>query len=286
MAAPPQALAADWLGACRRATDRLRDVLVEHPTSEQRVEETGIRGEGGDRTLVIDRAAEDGVFRELERLHDEGARFSALSEERGHVDFGSDDVLVVIDPIDGSTNAKRGLTHVGISIAVAEGPTMADVRFGFVADLGTGEEWTARSGEGALFGGAPLPVSPPERRDREGRLEIVALESADPRWMVPAMGRLEGRAHRLRIIGSVAISLCQVALSRVDGMATLWRTRAVDAAAAQLVVRESGGHVAFPGCGGPLDFPLDLEPNAPVVAARTERGLADMLAVVDAREAA
>ena len=49
----------DWLQACRTAVDGLRDVLREHPTSRERVVETGERGEGGDRTLVIDAAAED-----------------------------------------------------------------------------------------------------------------------------------------------------------------------------------------------------------------------------------
>ena len=59
----------DWLGACRRAAEGLRAVLREHPTSTQRIIETGERGEGGDLTLVIDAAAEDAVFSELERLH-------------------------------------------------------------------------------------------------------------------------------------------------------------------------------------------------------------------------
>jgi myo-inositol-1(or 4)-monophosphatase len=275
-----QALDADWLGVCRRATRGLRQVLRDHPTSHERVEETGSRGEGGDRTLVIDARAEDVIFAELERLHDGGARFSALSEERGLIDFGSDEVLVVIDPIDGSLNAKRGLTHHAVSIAVADGSTMADVAFGFVVDLGTGEEWVARRGAGVLLNGAPLPAVPPERRDSDGRLEVVAIESADPRWIARSVGALEEHAHRIRALGSVAISLCQVASGRVDGMLTLWRTRAVDAAAAQLIVRESGGHVAFPGCDEPLGFPLDLDPHAPVVAALTEAGLEQLASII------
>src|SRR5919206_3363187 len=115
-------LSHDWLGACRRAAKGLEAVLREHPTSTQRVVETGERGEGGDLTLVIDAAAEDAVFSELERLHAGGARFTAVAEERGFVDFGDPDVRVVIDPIDGSMNAKRGLTHHALSIAVADGP--------------------------------------------------------------------------------------------------------------------------------------------------------------------
>src|SRR4051812_45217823 len=100
------ALEADWLDACRRAADELRAVLCENPTSRERVIETGTTGGGGDQTLVIDQAAEDAVFAELERLHGEGHRFCAISEERGMVDFGDSEVRVVIDPIDGSMNAK------------------------------------------------------------------------------------------------------------------------------------------------------------------------------------
>ncbi|CAA9503674.1 MAG: Inositol-1-monophosphatase [uncultured Solirubrobacteraceae bacterium] len=281
MTVSPDALTADWLGACRRAADGLRAVMREHPTSKERIEETGVIGEGGDRTLVIDQESEDGVFRELEKLHDAGARFQAVSEERGLVDFGSEDVTVVIDPIDGSLNAKRGLPHVGLSIAVASGFSMADVEFGYVLDLGTEEEWVARAGEGVLFCGEPLPDPPPERRTKDGKLEVVAIESSDPRWIAPHIGRLEERVHRIRAIGSVAISLCQVANTRVDGMLTLWNTRAVDCAAGQFIVRESGAHVVFPGCGdGPLDCPLDLEPHAPVVAARTEQGIEDLIGVL------
>jgi len=83
----------------------------------------------------------------------------------------------------------------------------------------------------------------------------------------------------VRAMGSIAISLCQVAETRVDGMATLWKSRAVDCAAAQLIVRESGGLVRFPGMGDPLGAPLDLEPRAPVVAARTPEALEALAAL-------
>jgi myo-inositol-1(or 4)-monophosphatase len=281
--ARPEALSADWLGASRRATAELRRILHEAPTSQERVKETGNRGEGGDQTLVIDQGAEDAVFAELEKLHDGGARFSALSEERGLVDFGSEDVLVVIDPIDGSMNAKRGLTHHAISIAVAAGNTMGDMEFGYVFDFGPDEEWVARRGEGVLLDGKPLPEPPPPRHDEDGKIELVAIESADPRWIAKRMDHLVEHVHRVRAMGTIAVSLCQVALTRVDGMATLWKTRSVDAAAAQLIVRESGGFVRFPGNGGDLDAPLDLEPGGPVVAARTREDLERLAEVVTDR---
>jgi myo-inositol-1(or 4)-monophosphatase len=269
-------LAHDWLSACRRAAEGLQAVLRAHPTSTQRVIETGERGEGGDLTLVIDAAAEAAVFAELDALHARGARFTAVSEERGLVDFGDPGVLVVIDPIDGSLNAKRGLTHHALSVAVAEGPTMADVVFGFVYDLGPGEEWRAVRGGGAHLNDAPLNDPMPERRRRDGKLEVVAIESADPRWLAASSDALVSVTGRVRAMGSIAISLCQVAATRVDGMATLANCRAVDAAAGQLVVRESGGLVAFTAMDAPLAAPLDLEPRSPVVAARNETTLGEL----------
>jgi myo-inositol-1(or 4)-monophosphatase len=266
----------DWLAACRRAVDKVRVMLDDRPTTAERIKETGTRGEGGDRTLLIDEAAEDIVFAELQGLHDAGARFTAVSEERGVVDFGSPDVRVVIDPIDGSVNAKRGLPHFALSVAVAHGHTMADVVFGFVRDFGPEEEWVARRGGGAELDGMPLDRGLEERRTGDGKLEVVGVESADPRWVIESAAELAEVAHRLRAIGAIAVSLCQVAAARFDAMATLKRSRAVDAAAAQLVVREAGGRVAFTAYDDPLAAPLDLEPRSPVIAARTDAGLADV----------
>jgi myo-inositol-1(or 4)-monophosphatase len=274
--AAADALTADWLGLCRRAAEALRDVLAEAPSTRERALETGERGEGGDRTLVIDSAAEDAVFALLDELHAGGYRFRAVSEERGEVDYGDPGVLAVVDPIDGSLNAKRDLPHHAISIAVADGPTMADVAFAYVYDYGPGEEWVARRGEGAMLDGEPLDPGLGERRNQAGKLEVIGLESADPRWIAEVADLLPEHAARVRALGSIAVTLCQVAAARLDGMFTIKRTRAVDAAAGQLIVREAGGHVAFPGFDDPLGAPLDVVAHSPVVAARSAATLLDL----------
>jgi myo-inositol-1(or 4)-monophosphatase len=90
---------------------------------------------------------------------------------------------------------------------------------------------------------------------------------------------LVGYAHRFRIMGSLALSLCQFAAGRVDAVCSLRDSRAVDVAAAQLLVREQGlaiGHAD----AGPWDVtPLDLAPRSLVVAAPTEE-LRDRLAAI------
>src|SRR4051795_3643181 len=184
MDSAPDSAAPDWLGACRRSSAAIRDMLAGRPTIAERVKETGTRGEGGDQTLLIDEAAEDVVFAELDKLHAAGARFTALSEERGVVDFGGDGQWVVIDPIDGSVNAKRGLPHFALSVAVAEGASMRDVVFGFVQDFGPDEEWVAWRGGGAQLDGVALDPAIEERRTGDGKLEVLGIESADPRWVV------------------------------------------------------------------------------------------------------
>lgn len=265
----------DWLAVCGRIGDGLADMLAAHPTTSERAVVVGL-GEGGDRTLVIDQAAEDLIFAELEALHAAGARFTAISEERGEVEFGGGPLRVVIDPIDGSMNAKRGLSPHAVSIAVADGETMADVFFGYVRELPRGEVWTAWRGGGAFLGGVPLRVTDAERRTRDGRLELVALEAAHPGRIGAGGAALSPIAYRVRIFGSMAFALCQLAAGRIDGMATLGPARSVDVAAGTLIVRESGGLVAFTAFEEPLGAPLDLLAHSPVVAARTAAGLAEL----------
>src|SRR3954464_6425583 len=168
----PTATNIDWLPVCRIAVERVRAEMRRFPNLADRSVPTG-RGEGGDIALVIDRAAEDAIFRELEALD---LPLTVISEERGAVDLnGGGPTRVVVDPIDGSRNAKRGIPAYSISIAVADGPTIGDVDFAFVHDLALDEDWHAAPGEGAYLNGErlkPLPADPD--------LEILALEIIHP----------------------------------------------------------------------------------------------------------
>ncbi len=267
---------ADWLGICRRVVAAQRGIYAATASSEERTVYEGV-GEGGDHTLVIDRECEDAVFAELELLAADGASFVAVSEERGEVSFGGGgEARVVIDPIDGSLNARRTIPSHSLSIAVASGASMADVEFGFVHDFGAGEEFTARRGEGARLGGAPARVAPEVEK-----LEVVGLESAEPQWSRAPLQALEGKAYRLRVVGSIAITAAYVGCGRFDAMLSLRRCRSVDAAAAQLFVREAGGTVAFGDL--PLEeAALDLDARYPIAAAGGEAGLATVLAAQSA----
>lgn len=261
-------LSADWPAICRRIAAAQRPIFEETKTSAERTVYEGV-GEGGDRTLVIDRRAEDVVFAELDRLAEEGASFVAVSEERGEVSFGSGgEARIVIDPIDGSLNARRTIPSFAVSIAVASGSSMADVEFGFVHDFGADEEFMARRGKGATLDGEPVRVTAPA-----DRLEVVGVESAEPEWALPAFEALAGKVFRLRVVGAIAISAVYVAAGRFDAMLSLRSCRSVDAAAAQLIAREAGGSVSF-GDGDLGGAMLDLDARYPMAAANDDDGLA------------
>ena len=118
--APDAGARVDWAAACgRMAAGRARRRSTSPPPGHARAEVVG-RGEGGDSTTAIDRAAEDVVVRELEAVAAGGARFRLVSEELGVRDFnGGGPTTVIVDPIDGSLNAKRGLPFFCLSVAVA-----------------------------------------------------------------------------------------------------------------------------------------------------------------------
>jgi myo-inositol-1(or 4)-monophosphatase len=251
----------DWLAICRRAVEDVDGVLAEMPPAER--ERTVGLGEGGDETSAIDEAAERVV---VARLDAEGGDFTLVSEELGiRPARDRSRSYVVVDPIDGSINAKRGIPFFSLSIAVAAGPTMGDVHFGYVYDFGSGEEWTARRGGGAFLNHEPLPeIATPDR------IELLSLEATRTDLVAQHAPALVPVAHRVRVMGSLALSLCHFAAGRVDAVCSLKPARSVDIAAAQLLVSELRLVAGLVDGGALADAPLDLEGRSRIAAATTQ----------------
>ena len=247
----------DWLALCRGAVDDVRAVLGELPARADREPVVGA-GMGGDDTTAIDAAAEGAILRRFESLGDD---LTIVSEEVGVK--GNGRTYLVVDPIDGSLNAKRGIPFFSLSLAVASGPTMAGVDFGFVHDFGTDEEWVARRDEGAWLNGVQLDGEGPK-----DRIEILSFEATRTASVAEKAAAVIDLAYRLRIMGSLALSLCHLAAGRVDAVCSLKPARSVDIAAAQLLVRERGLAIELPDDDLPFgDAALDLEGRSRVVAA-------------------
>jgi myo-inositol-1(or 4)-monophosphatase len=239
----------------------IQGVLASLPTRLER--EPVLRlGEGGDDTTAIDDGAERAVVAQLAAT---GESFVLVSEELGRREFGSGGPMhVVVDPIDGSVNAKRGIPFFSFSLAVAEGPRMADVVFGYVYDFGMGEEWTAERGAGARLGGTRLGSLRPKEP-----IEILSFEGTTTAAIAAEIEGVVRVAGRVRVMGSLALSLCHLAAGRVDAVCSLKGARSVDIAAAQLLIRERGLAIELVGDAAFGDAPLDLVPRSRVVAAAT-----------------
>jgi myo-inositol-1(or 4)-monophosphatase len=193
-------------------------------------------GAGGDRTMELDRAAEAVVFGELGAIAKRGEAFTVLSEEAGRRSFGADYPLVLVDPVDGSLNAKQGIPLFGLMLAVLDGPNVEDIFAGCVLNLVSGETWTSIRKQGAWRGGVPLRVLPSQARDR---IQLLGLETT-PRSLLAAT-RLVERANKIRILGSMALSIAHTAAGGFDVFCAPIPVRVFDMAASLLLLSEAGG---------------------------------------------
>lgn len=224
------------------------------------------RGAGGDRTLELDRACESAILEVLER--EAPQPYALVSEEVGASGSADAPWRVVVDPLDGSLNAKRGLEPFCASIAVAAGDALGDVQVAFIEDYTRERVFSAVKGEGLLAPAGGL------RYDGD-LVEIVLIEAGRPdrhhfRYHdLSAMGAVgASRDMRLRQIGSLALSLCYVATGVADVLVAAVRSRSVDLAAGLLILREAGGGVVTLTGQDILQQPLDLEKRSPFVAWR------------------
>jgi myo-inositol-1(or 4)-monophosphatase len=234
-------------------------------------------GAGGDRTLEVDRACETAMREVLERKAP--APFLLVSEEAGTVGELDSPWRVVMDPLDGSHNAKRGLEPFAGSIAVAKGTTISDVQIAYVQDYARSHVFSAVKGAGLL--------EPPVSADRYVRryVELVMIEAGRPdrhhfRYhdlsAVGAVGR--SRDLRVRQIGSLALALCYVAVGVADVLLAAVRSRSVDIAAGLRILAESGGGAATLSGEDLWAQPLDLEKRHPFLAWRAGLDGAEILA--------
>ena len=226
-----------WLPIFRAIAAEIRATIPPLAGTPRGREEVGL-GAGGDRTIYLDQIAEEIVVRHLEQAYRSGLRFQLISEELGERDFGGEP-LVLADPLDGSFNAKMGLPYYAVVLAVTEGDRMSDVRFGYVLNLVTGDEFHAISGAGAFHMGERLRPMPPVFDGRTIPLvQFDAPSGVEPRERAAPIFAL---AEKVRQLGSAALNLCHTASGAVALQVTPAPVRSFDLAGPVLILREVGG---------------------------------------------
>lgn len=193
-----------------------------------------------------------------------GAGVGILSEESG-IENGEAPILVVVDPLDGSTNASRGIPWYATALCAidADGP-----RASLVADQsGRGVRYEAVRGGGARRDGVPIH-RPPTATELRGA--VVGVSGYPPRYL--GWGQF-------RALGAAALDLCLVADGTFDGFVDcshnahgIW-----DYAAALLVCRETDA--SFEDVDGRTLIARDPELRRTPVVAGTPELFAELLAV-------
>ena len=181
-------------------------------------------GDGGERPdqYALDQVADSAV---LEVLTLSG--LSVLSEESGLVQ-GDTSELVIVDPVDGSTNASRRIPHYCTSLCVVDdkGPSVA-----LVLNLANGERFHAVTGEGAFLNGEAMQPTDCERLDEA----IIGVAGVPPPNLNP---------RQYRTIGAAALAVCSVAAGRLDAyIDPLAHPGVWDYAAGVLICQEAGAVV-------------------------------------------
>lgn len=221
-------------------------------------------GADGTPTQAIDAVAEEAILKGLEASD---AELNVLSEEAGFVDRGGSRTLVV-DPIDGTYNAVRGVPIYATSLAVGD-DRLSTVTHGLVRDLPRGDSYYAERGKGAFLNGVPIHVR--SYRTSEGLFSVYLGTRARPESYDVARV-----ARRVRNLGAASLDLCGVATGGFDlyylNSEAGSQLRIMDIAAGVLLVREAGGVVVDPN-GTELDMPIDLKARTNIVAAGDPRTL-------------
>jgi myo-inositol-1(or 4)-monophosphatase len=247
-----------WCKVLRRATSQARAVTRAVAMSGERTKALGV-GAAGDTTLLADKAAEDVLLKSILKVP--GTR--ALSEEAGSKGDPGAQTLAVVDPLDGSSNFKRGIPFFCTSVAIAEGEAMADVKYGIVRNLVTGEVYEGWRGGGATKDGRKIQTSGTDRLS-EAVLD-VDVSGVGPS-AVSRMSRLIASSKRQVHFGANALELCLLAEGKMDSFVDLReKMRVTDFAAGFLIAKEAGASVTGPD-GSALNPRLRLDARFSVVA--------------------
>lgn len=238
-------------GAARAVYERVRGMAG----TEQAAGDNGV-GAGGDVSRNIDIAAEEAV---LGHLRESGMGCTVLGEECGRVELGGPG-YVIMDAVDGSANAVRGVPFYCCSLAFAPEERLGSVTDSVVLDLHSGREYWA-SGAGCHAGGARTGV---RRGDPVYRIVGVNTSGAGPELLGGLRRLFENHTRHL---GANALEMALLADGRIDAMVDLrGKIRVQDMAAGMHLVRAAGGVVLDAG-GDRLDSDLEYGTRLSFVAA-------------------
>ena len=253
----------DWLGLLRECSRKMREEILNLYGSPDAAIGFGI-GAGGDIMKKIDLVDEKTL---IEILEENRVSCTLISEETGTKRIGSHppEFYVTTDPVDGTTNAVRGIPFMATVIAVSKAPYLRDVETALVSDLFHNVTYTAQRGRGAFRDGEKIKLSQTSSLEEA----VVGVDFNTPRLreLVTKLERVLTRAGHLRHLGANALEICYVADGTTDAFIDIrGKLRVTDIAASYLIMLEAGG-IMVTLEGAELNAPLAASQRVDFIAA-------------------
>ncbi len=244
----------------KEAAKRVYDNVKHLPGTEESAGDFG-RGAGGDISRRIDILAEQTVLDYLKEI-----KFPCivLGEECGRVEISDGhEGTIIMDAVDGSTNAVRGIPFSCCSLAFATGDKLSSVTDAAIIDLYNGDLYYASKGQGAFMNGKKITVH------RENPLYFVVgldLSGISPDSL-QRLAPIISASNHVRHFGAVALELAMFARGLVDLFVDLReKLRITDVAAGYLIALEAGG-IIIDRNSNPLDSEFGYDRKISFIAA-------------------
>ncbi|HJU13187.1 MAG TPA: inositol monophosphatase family protein [Candidatus Nitrosotalea sp.] len=222
------------------------------------------RGAGGDISRRIDILAEKTVLDYLREL-----KFSCivLGEECGRVEISDNpDGFLIMDAVDGSTNAVRGIPFSCCSLAFAQGEKMSSVTDAVIIDLYNGDLYSASKGKGAFMNGKRISVHKEKPLYFVVGLDLSGISPNSLQELSPIISA----SNHIRHFGAVALELAIFSRGLVDLFVDFRdKLRITDVAAGYLMVLEAGGIIVDRNLK-PLDSDLGYDKKISFIAAANQ----------------
>lgn len=268
-----------WLDICPKIAEEVEEAISLAREDPNVTSVTKI-GADGTPTHKIDEYAENAA---IDVLKSTGKSLIVISEEIGTVKLGEGpaETVLIMDPLDGTTNAMKNLPCYGISIAIAqingdaslEDVTLADIEVAFVKNFPTGDTYLAVKDRYATKNGEAIHVSQVEEAKKATLSTYLYRSSCD-------MNNIYSHVRRMRIMGAIAVEMCFVAEGIYDVFLDTEAVRVLDIAASQLIIKEAGGYITDIN-SNVLSSQIDLLEKTTIVATTNQKLQEDIIKLLE-----
>lgn len=257
----------------REASKRIFENVKELAGTDDAAGDFGV-GAGGDISRNIDVVAEKTVLDYLKEINFECI---VLGEECGRVELSKNSKgFVIMDAIDGSANAVRGVPFFCSSLAFSTDNKLSSITDGVITDLSSGEMYWASKGKGAFFNESKIRV-----HDREPIYKIIGINtSGASKDLMKRLYPIFEQYNHIRHLGANALEMAFFARGLIDIFVDLRnKIRIQDIAAGYIIVKEAGG-LLLDSDLRPLDSELSYEARISFVAAANQEILDEIFSQI------